>query len=75
MRVFLQTETGNLTARWSEVGQRAQYKLGWMQEMPKIQGSYLAPVPDFASHSPFGGASWFLPNPADLFSNRSADSN
>jgi hypothetical protein len=28
-----------------------------------IRGSYLLPVPDFASHSPFGGArgaSWFL---------------
>jgi hypothetical protein len=30
-----------------------------------MQGAYLPPVPDFASHSPFGGASWFQPHLAD----------
>jgi hypothetical protein len=30
-----------------------------MQEASDIQGSYLPPLPDFASHSPFGGAFWF----------------
>jgi hypothetical protein len=30
-----------------------------MQEASDVQGSYLPPVPDFASHSPFGGATWF----------------
>jgi len=29
------------------------------QDAPDIQGSYLSPLPDFASHSPFGGPSWF----------------
>jgi hypothetical protein len=32
----------------------------WMEETSDIQSGYLPPVPDFASHSPFGGAtSWF----------------
>ncbi len=75
MRVFLQTESGNLTSRWSEVGQPAKYNLSWMQEKPNIQSSYLPPAPDFASHSPFGGASWFLPNPASIYSNGSGHSN
>jgi hypothetical protein len=30
-----------------------------MQEASEVQGSYLPPLPDFASHNPFGGASWF----------------
>ena len=28
----------------------------------EMNGSYLAPLPDFASHSPFGGATWFTPH-------------
>jgi len=36
-----------------------QYRPPWMQESSDAQGSYLPPVPDFASHSPFGGATWF----------------
>jgi len=35
-----------------------------MQENPHIQGSYLPPIPDFASHSPFGGPDWFEPKAA-----------
>ncbi|HUK48553.1 MAG TPA: hypothetical protein VLW06_13210 [Terriglobales bacterium] len=31
----------------------------WMDQMKDIQGSYLPPLPDFADHSPFGGATWF----------------
>ena len=55
-----QTETGQLACRWSEVGQHVQYNPRWMQEASDIQGGYLPPVPDFASHSPFGGStSWF----------------
>jgi hypothetical protein len=26
-----------------------------MREASEIQGNYLPPIPDFASHSPFGG--------------------
>lgn len=54
-----QTEAGHLVCRWAEVGRRAQYNPQWMREASDIQGSYLPPVPDFASHSPFGGPSWF----------------
>lgn len=54
-----QTETGHLRCRWSEVGQRLRYHPRWMEEASDCQGSYLPPLPDFASHSPFGGAAWF----------------
>lgn len=52
-----QTETGHLACRWSETGQRAQYNPRWIQETS--ESAYVPPVPDFASHSPFAGASWF----------------
>lgn len=58
MRSWL-TERGPLACRWFEVGQRLQYNPPWMQEASNIQSGYLPPVPDFASHSPFGGAFWF----------------
>ena len=57
-----QTESGRLACNWSEVGLRVQYNPHWMQEASEIQSGYLPPVPDFASHSPFGGASWFQPH-------------
>ena len=68
MTVSWQTETGHLACSWSEVGQRVQYDLRWMQGTPEIQSGYLPPLPDFASHSPFGGASWFQPHIADRHS-------
>jgi hypothetical protein len=52
--------------RWAEVRQHVQYNPPWMREASDVQGSYLPPLPDFASHSPFGGArgaSWFLRYP------------
>ena len=54
-----QIETGRLVCRWSEVGRHVQYNPDWMQEASEMQGSYLPPIPDFASHSPFGGGTWF----------------
>ena len=55
-----QTEMGHLACRWSEVGQRLPYDPLWMRETSDTQSGYLLPIPDFASHSPFGGAtSWF----------------
>jgi hypothetical protein len=39
------------------VGQRVQSDPRWMQETLSLRGGYLSPVPDFASHSPFGGVS------------------
>jgi hypothetical protein len=61
MKSLWQIETGHLVWRWSEVGQLIQYNSRWMQETSEIQGGYLPPLPDFASHSPFGGNSWFQP--------------
>jgi len=55
-----QTQTGHLACRWTEAGQRIQYNPCWMQETSNVQSGYLPRVPDFASHSPFGGgADWF----------------
>lgn len=54
-----QMDAGHLVCRWSEVGRHVQYNPPWMQEASDARGSYLPPIPDFASHSPFGGPSWF----------------
>jgi len=55
-----QTEAGHLECRWSEAGQRVEYRPGWMEEARDIQSGYLPPITDFATHSPFGGTeSWF----------------
>jgi hypothetical protein len=56
-----QVQAGHLICSWSEVGQRITYNPPWMQKSSDVQGSYLPPVPDFASHSPFGGPFWFQP--------------
>jgi hypothetical protein len=70
-----QTETGHLSCRWSEVGQRFPYNPRWMQEVSDIQSGYLPPGPDFASHSPFGGAThWFQLHTAEWDSERTVDS-
>jgi hypothetical protein len=60
-----ETQTGHLTCRWSEIGQSVEYNPLWIQENSDVQCSYLPPVPDFASHSPFGGASWFQHHTVD----------
>jgi hypothetical protein len=60
MKSSWQTERGHLVCRWSGVVQRVQLDATWMQESLGVQCSYLPPLPDFASGSPFGGASWFL---------------
>jgi hypothetical protein len=60
-----QIEAGHLICRWSEVGKRIRYNPRWMQDAAHSHGSYLPPVPDFASHSPFGGPSWFARYKAD----------
>jgi hypothetical protein len=58
MKTSWQSQTGSLACRWSEVGQCAVYHPRWFQDASDTQGSYLPSVPDFASHSPFGGAYW-----------------
>ena len=65
MRSSWQWEPGHIACRWSDVGQRVQYNPGWIPEDAHMQGAYLPPVPDFASHSPFGGVSWFQLHLAD----------
>jgi hypothetical protein len=37
----------------------APYLPLWMQEASDVHGSYLPPALDFASHSQFGGQTWF----------------
>jgi hypothetical protein len=67
MKSSWQSQTGNLACRWSDVAaQRVQYNPPWMQETSDAPSSYLPPLPDFASHSPFGGGEpWFQLHPAD----------
>ena len=59
MKSSWQSESGHLVWRWADVEQHVQYNPRWMQDASDIRGSYLRPIPDFASHSPFGGATWF----------------
>lgn len=59
MRSSWRNESGHLLCQWSGVGERVQYNPPWMQDVSAIQGSYLPPIPNFASHSPFAGVSWF----------------
>ena len=66
MKLSWQTEADHLACRWSEVGQHVEYNPLWMQETTIISSGYLPPVPDFASHSPFGGLAWFQPRALDL---------
>jgi hypothetical protein len=47
-----------LACRWPEVGKRTTQSI----EPAPAGGSYLPPLPDFAAHSPFGGATWFTPH-------------
>jgi hypothetical protein len=35
-----------------------------MLESSEVQGGHLPSLPDFSNHSPFGGVSWFQPDPA-----------
>jgi hypothetical protein len=62
MKSSWQGNPGQLTCRWSEVGQRVEYNLRRMGEASDGRGSYLPPPTDFPSHSPLGGAEWFEPH-------------
>jgi hypothetical protein len=64
MRSSWETDTGHLARRWSEFGPLAQSTPEWMRSAGEMKAGYLQPIPDFASHSPFGGAYWFQPLPA-----------
>ena len=55
-----QADKEKLTRQWSDAGKYIAYSPQWMQDDAlSMRGSYLPPVPAFASHSPFGGPSWF----------------
>jgi len=64
MKSSWRSETGHLALRWTEVGQRDQYPPSWMKECSEAQGGHIPPLPDFSARSPFGGVSWFQPDPA-----------
>jgi hypothetical protein len=59
-----QTETGHLRLNWDEAGCDAEEISRPVVEGVDGGGSHLEPVPDFAAHSPFGGATWFYPDPS-----------
>ena len=69
MKTSWNSKTGALECRWDDLwptnSRRSDENQLKAPEDSKMQGSYLPPPPDFASHSPFGGATWFYPNPAD----------
>jgi len=58
-------ESGRLTLHWSHLSQSVRYEPFWMGEVSTPPSSYVSPLPDFASHSPFGGVAWFQPNPSE----------
>jgi len=58
------SDTGHLVLQWAEVGHRDQYRPSWMLESSHAEGGHIPPLPDFSGHSPFGGVSWFQPDPA-----------
>ena len=59
------TATGELARRWFEAEQNGSSISPAVPEEAEGKGCYLEPLPDFASHSPFGGATWFQPPSAD----------
>lgn len=61
MKMSWQAALGHLESRWSELLDRSSYDASWMPKAGDVHGSYLVPTPDFASHCPFGGFSWFQP--------------
>jgi hypothetical protein len=63
MRSSWHDETGRLAWRWSGVGRGVQEPPQWLLEFSEMPSGHLPPVTDFASHSPFGGPSWFQPHP------------
>jgi len=58
-----QSQSGQLTYRWTAIGYDAEFNLQLTRKNPVMQSGYLPELPDFASHSPFGNpASWFAPH-------------
>lgn len=58
-----QLKDGRLVRFWSGHVEPGESELPLMESASDIPSGYLPPMPDFASHSPFGGPSgfWCLP--------------
>ncbi len=71
MRTLWQAEKNQLVWDWSDLtdgeghgtGELMEGKPAWLAEAEAMAGGYLPPLTDFSSHSPFGGATWFYPDP------------
>jgi len=50
-----------IVSHWTDIRCKAD-QVPERVDAPEMSGSYLVPLPDFASHSPFGGATWFTPH-------------
>lgn len=64
-----QMKDGRLTRFWTGQVERYEYESPVMQPSPNIQSGYLPPMPDFESHSPFGGPAGFWLLPRDYYQN------
>ena len=69
MMSWWQMKDGRLERVWSGQVERSEYESPVMQSTSDIQSRYLPPIPDFASHSPFGGPSWFWFLPQGYYQN------
>lgn len=50
-----------IVSRWTNISREAG-QFSQQLNASDANGSYLVPLPDFASHSPFGGTTWFTPH-------------
>jgi hypothetical protein len=57
-------ETGHLVCKLSHAGQLSGFHPDWMKDEASGTDLHLTPTPNFAAHSPFGGATWFYPDPS-----------
>lgn len=62
MSSLWQSIKGRLVCHWAEIEKCVQYSPCWAHKDSEIYCEYLPPAPDFAAHSPFGGADWFEPH-------------
>lgn len=59
MKMAWDSGTDRILCRWSEAGERAQYKPSWIVDTSESSARVPSPVPDFTRLSPFGGKDWF----------------
>jgi hypothetical protein len=63
VKMSWQGSTERLECRWSEVANRPQYDLSWIQDdSTDVHTKNVSPsIPDFTRLSPFGGK-WYAPD-------------